>query len=133
MGDQALLGRLVVIRRDDEQRIGADGFGMLGKLDRFHRVVGAGAGNDRHALGGDFHAEFDHPLVLVMGERRRFPRGADRHEAGGSLGNLPFHMGGKGLLVDRALAREGRDECGNGSLIHAMNSSGAEIHASAAF
>jgi len=133
MGDEALLRRLIVIGRDDQQRIGADLFGMLGKLDGFAGIVRACAGDDRHALVGRFDAQFDDPFMLGMGKRRRFTGGADRHQAAGPLGDLPIHMGGKGLLVDGAAFGEGRDECGNGSLEHAVKLLQADIHASAAF
>jgi hypothetical protein len=135
MRDQALLGRLVVIGRDDEQRIRADGFSACWASSIASTVLLEPApAMTGTRLGGDFDAEFDHPLVLVMGERRRFSRGADRHEAGGCPPKSAIRHARRRLASSTAaIAREGRDECGNGSLIHAMNSSGAEIHASAAF
>ena len=46
---EPFLGRLVVVGRDDEKRVGARLLGVLGELDRLGRVVGAGAGDHRHA------------------------------------------------------------------------------------
>ncbi len=46
---EAALRRLVVIGRDDESRIGARLLGILHQPDRLFGVVGAGAGDDRHA------------------------------------------------------------------------------------
>ena len=98
-----LLARLVVIGRDDEQGIGAGFFRMAGERDRLGGVVGAGAGDHRHAAARRVDAPFHHLLVLVMGQGRAFAGRPDRHEAVGAVLDLPFDMGAEGLLVDGAV------------------------------
>ncbi len=124
MREQALLRRLVIIRCDDEDRVGARLFGVLGQTDRFQRIVGAGAGNDRYAPAGRLDAEFDDAAMLGMRERRGFAGGADRNETVAPFGDLPLDVVDEGLLVDGARFGEGGDEGGNGSLEHRRSPDG---------
>src|SRR3954469_1737965 len=52
--------------------------------------------------------------MLIMRERRAFPRGPDRHEAVGALADLPLDQVAEHLLVDRAVF-ERRDQRGKRS------------------
>ncbi|MCY1300948.1 hypothetical protein D9M70_505360 [compost metagenome] len=120
MREEALLRRLVVIGRDNEDRIGTSLFGMLRELDCFRRVVGAGAGDHRHPLGRRLDAELDDFLVLVMGKGRRLAGGADRHETMAAFFYLPFHMRDETIRIHRAGGGERCYESGNGTLEHAQ-------------
>ena len=115
---EALLRRLVVVGRDDEHGVGAGLLGMGDEIDRLEGAVRARAGDDRHAPAGDLDAKLDHPLVLVMGQRRRLAGRAHRHEAMASLGDLPVHVRGESLLVEGAVVREWCHEGGDRSLEH---------------
>ncbi|MNL28453.1 hypothetical protein D3C87_1500950 [compost metagenome] len=130
MGEKPLLGRLVIIGRDDKQSIGAGLFCVLCELDRFCRIVGTSTSDDRHALGSDLHTELDHTLVLIMGKRRRFTRRADRNEARAALCNHPFDMICKRFFIDSPASGERRYERGDRSLEHAKLPMAA-VHASA--
>ena len=77
---EPFLAGLVVVGRHDQQAVRARLFGEAGELDRLGGVVGAGAGDHRHPAAGDLDAHLDHPLVLVVAERRAFAGGADRHQ-----------------------------------------------------
>src|SRR2546425_133665 len=109
MAVEALLGRLVVVRRDQEGRVRADGLGMACALDRLVRRVGPPAGNDRHAMPDGLHGELDDPLVLFMGERGGLARRPTRHDPVGSVRELPLEQVGEGFLVYFALAKRGDD------------------------
>ncbi len=115
--DDALLGGLVVVGRDQQRPVGAGALGVSGELDGRRRVVGAGARHHRHAPAHGLHRDLDHGLVLGVRERGRL--------AGGAAGHEPVHTGfdlaldeiAQRLLVDVAVA-EGGDECGQDSLEH---------------
>ncbi len=47
---QALLRGLVVVRRDDQEAVGADALGLAGQLDAVVGVVGSDAGDDVGAV-----------------------------------------------------------------------------------
>ena len=108
---EAVLRRLVVIGRDHEHRIGAGLLGVLGEIDRLLGRIGAGAGHDRDAAARLIDAPFHDFLVLVMGQRRAFARGADRDEPVGALGDLPIDQVAERFLVDRTVLERG-DERG---------------------
>ncbi len=110
---KATLVRLVVIRRDDENGIGTGLFGVLRQLDRFHRIVGAGTGNDRNAASRNLDANLDDTLVLVMRKGRRFTGRADRNQSFGTFFDLPVYKCAKGFLVERSFGIEWRDKRGN--------------------
>src|SRR5437899_7178027 len=106
---EALLSRLVVVRRDQEGRVRADGLGMAGELDRLVRRVGPRAGNDRHATPDGLHGELDDPLVLFMGQRGGLARRPARHDTIGSVCDLPLEQIAEGFLVYFAMAKR-RDD-----------------------
>ena len=67
-------GRVIIVAgfqgADDEGRIGARLGGVLRQTDRLGGRVAAGAGHHEQPAGGGRDALGDHPLVLVVGERR---------------------------------------------------------------
>lgn len=135
VGEKTLLRRFVVIGRDDEDRVRTGLLRMLRKLDRFDRIIGPGTGDDRYAPRRRLDAQFHDLLMLVVGKRRRFTRGAHRHKAVAALFYLPLHMRDETIRINRAGGGERRYECGNGTLEHAqlLTTEGAEYaHALAA-
>jgi len=86
---ESSLRRLVVIRRDNQLRVGADLFGMSGEIDRFLRRVGAGAGNHRDAARGAFDTQLRQSHVLLMAEGRRFTASATDDQTADSPRHLP--------------------------------------------
>ena len=111
---QPFLGRLVVIGRHDQHRVGARHLGVLRQLDRLGGRVRAGAGDHRHAAVDLVDAPLHHLLVLVMTERGALAGGADRHQPVGALGDLPVHQVAECLFVERAVL-ERRDQRGERS------------------
>ena len=78
MRDQPGLAGLVVVRRHQQQRVGAHLLGMPAQLDGIRRVVRAGPGDDRHAAGRVLHRKADALGVLLVRQRGRFAgRAAD--------------------------------------------------------
>ena len=98
-----LLGRLVIIRSDDQDGVGPGLFGVLGQLDRLLGGIRARACHHRNPALGLIDAPFDHLLVLVMRERRALAGGADRDQSVGALGDLPFDQVAERVLVDRVV------------------------------
>ena len=115
---EPFLRRLVVIGADDQRRIGAGLLGLPRQLDRVLGRVRAGSGNDRNPLplATSTHS-VDQPLLLVIGERRRFAGRAARHQSVRALADLPGHMLLKGGLVQLVVAKR-RDQRDERSLEH---------------
>ena len=87
---------LVVVGRDDERRVRAEGGGPSGGVDRGAGVVGAGAGDDRdagsdrrRALGHGLDGDLDAPVALGGGEGGRLAGGPDGDEAVDPGDDLP--------------------------------------------
>src|SRR5438552_6961225 len=106
---ETLLGRFVVVPRDQQGRVRPDGLGMAGKLDRLVRRVGPRAGNDRHTPPDGLYGELNDPLVLRMGKRGGLARRPARHNTVGAARELPFDQIAEGLLVYSAVAKR-RDD-----------------------
>ena len=104
---ETFLRRLVVIGRDHQGRVGASLLGIAGQGNGFFGGVGAGAGDHRNPAVGGLQAHVDHSPVFVMAEGRRFPGGAARHQAVGSLVDLPVDQAEEGILVDRLVLKRG--------------------------
>ena len=109
---EALLRRLVVVRRDGEEPVGAGALGGAGQLDAVAGVVGADAGDDVGPVSDRFE---DGPYELVL---LRVAGG--RGLAGGAVDDQAVvacvhQMGGEPLgavEVESAVRREGRDHGG---------------------
>ena len=109
---QAFLRRLVVVRRDREQPVGADAFHVARQLDHLARVVAARAGEHRHAAVGLFDDQLHDAQLVAMAQRRRFPRrpaGGEEVDAGVDLSSGQALDGG---LVEGAVLGERRNQCG---------------------
>jgi hypothetical protein len=116
VGEHAGLGGLVVIRRDDHDRVGA---GLLAGLVELHRVgglVGAAAGDDLRPAGRDGLADLDELELLRVGERAGLAGGGGDDDAVGAgvddvvdvlLDSWPVHLavgGERGDQGDQHLA-----------------------------
>src|SRR6185437_6657359 len=97
---EALLRRLVVVGRHHQHRVGAGLLGVAGEFDGLHRVVGARAGDDRHAPARLIDADVDDVAVLGVAQRRALAGGAGRHQAMRAGADLPIDQGAKGRLVE---------------------------------
>ena len=113
--DQAGLRGFVVIRRDLQQRVGADAFGVLRELQRIRGVVGAGARDDRNSAGNLLDAEADALFVFGIVERSGFAgRTADR-DAVGAAGDLEFDQFRKLGVIDRIIIMKRSHDSNAGS------------------
>ena len=91
MGVEPGLGRLVVVGRHHQQRVGAGALGVPAEVDRLGGGVRARAGDHRQPPGRRLDHQLDHPVVLGMAQRRRFAGGADRDQAMGTLLDVPLN------------------------------------------
>jgi len=81
VGDHPFGFGSVVVRRDEQERVGAGVDGAAGEADRLVGRVAARAGDDRHvAVRGVGHG-LDHFDVFVVGEGGALAGGADGDEA----------------------------------------------------
>src|SRR5581483_9983810 len=110
--DDAALRRLVVVRRDDQERIGAELVRLLGQMDRVRGRVRPGAGDHRGRLADRLDRGTEQVEALVVGERRALARRPRDHEPVGAV----LHKVAGELLerveVDRAVVPERRDDRG---------------------
>jgi hypothetical protein len=84
-----------------QRGVGTDLSRVLGELNGFARRIGAGAGDDGHALAGGFHRHADQFALLLRIDGRRLAGGADGDEAVGALGDVPFDQAPVRVVVDR--------------------------------
>ena len=80
MLEQALLRRLVVIRRNLQRAVCANGLGGLCEVDRLGGDIGPGAGEYLHPALGRLDSEFDDADVFVETKRWGLAGGADRDD-----------------------------------------------------
>src|SRR5437899_1012989 len=108
---QPFLRRLVVIRRDREESIGA-GLGELARqLDDFLSVIATGPGEDWHLAAGFLGEDLDDAPALGRGQRRILAgRAARRQEVDAAVDLAAAHAPNR-CLVEIAAPRERRDEC----------------------
>ena len=106
--EDALLRGLVVVGGDEQGGVGAGLFGEAGEADGFYRIIGACAGDDRHAALYLIHADADGGFMFGMGHGGGFAGGAAGHHAVHALFNLPFNVGAVGLFVDGAILERGK-------------------------
>ncbi len=109
MGVHAVLGRLVVIGRDDQDRVGADPLGMLGEPDRLGGAVRAGAGDDRDPALDLVDRDLDDPLMFLMAQGRALARGPDRHDTVAAILDLPVDEFAKARFVDSSVFKWGHE------------------------
>ncbi len=108
---QAFLRRLVVVRGDREQTIGADAFHVARQLDHLAGVVAAGAGQHRHTAVGFFDNQFNDAQLVAMAQRGRFPgRPAGREEVDAAV-DLSSRQALDCRLVEGAVLGERRNQC----------------------
>ena len=117
MGVEHPLVGPVVVGRHDERRVGAEGRGASGRLDRGAGVVAAGAGDDRdagprRALGDGLDGELDEAVALGGRQGGRLAGRPDGDEAVDPGEDLPCDEPPEGGLVDGAVGGERRDEGG---------------------
>ena len=106
---------LVVVRRDHERRVGAQGRRSSGRRDDGRRVVRAGAGDDRDASGEPapcdrLDGQADEAVVLLVGGRGRLAGRATGHEAVDAQVQLALHEARNAASSTLAVAREGGHE-----------------------
>jgi hypothetical protein len=80
-------------------------FRVGGKLDRFDRIIGACAGDHGDAPLRGFNRQFNDLLMFFMRQRGTLTRGAARHEAIGTLVDLPLDQPLEGSLVYRPIGK----------------------------
>jgi len=104
---QTFLGRLVVIRRNQQAGVGANLHGRHGQFDRFISGVGAGAGNYRYGAIDLFHRVGDHPAVFFHRQRGGFTGGAYGYDRAGALADMHINERVHAGPVDRTIVQHG--------------------------
>lgn len=107
MLEQPFLVGLVVIGHDRQNRVGAGLLGVAGKIDCFSGRIGASAGQNGHALVGDFNADFNHTAMFFVADRGAFARRADGNKPVRALGDLPIDKTCEGFLIHCPVAHGG--------------------------
>ena len=128
-GHHAALGRLVVVRRHHQCRIGTDFLGKLNKTDAFERVVGARARNHRHATCGGFDNHINDHLMFVMGQGRAFASGAHGNQRRRAFGDVPLNQVFERLHIHFTVTERG-DEGRHGAFEHGCSPELSFIHVS---
>ncbi|MNX48298.1 hypothetical protein D3C86_788760 [compost metagenome] len=108
---QAFLGRLVVVRHDQQAGIGAGFLGVTGQFDGFAGRVGAGTGDHRNAAIDLLDHGTDDCDVLVDVEGCRFAGGADGDNGMGAVFKVEVHEFAEAVPVKTPLCIHGSDQC----------------------
>ena len=111
----ALFVRLVVVRRDEQQAIGAHLLEAQALFEHGLRTVRAAARDNGHASRHAVDDELAHLVVFLMRHGRRFARGAQREQSVGPVCQMKIDQAAKRLKVDAAVFSERRDERHNGA------------------
>ena len=112
------LGRLVVVGRNEQRRVGPDHLGMAREADRLPGVVGSGAGDDGDAAPRRLDRKLDDPVVLLMGERGRLARRAARHESARAALNVQVDEPRECGLIDLAIAKRRHERHHGAAKLH---------------
>jgi hypothetical protein len=96
----------IVVRRDDDDAVGAGRFGVAGVGDRLPRTRGTHARDDRHVDG--VGNRLDDGPTLVAGQQRELAVGSEREDAGRPPVDDEPRVGGGRVVVDTSVRVEGR-------------------------
>ena len=113
---QTFLRRLVVIRRDGENAIGAHRLDLGSEFDHLSGVVAARARQHRHAALGFFERDLHHAQMFLVRERGTFARRSARHQEVDAFFDLPLYQRSKRVLVERPVLAERGDHGGAATL-----------------
>ena len=117
---QAFLGRLVVVRGDQQSGIGANVLGRTGQLDRLTGAVAT----DRDTASDLVDHALDHFDVLTHVQRGGLTGGADRDDGIGTLLQVEIHQFAQGRPIQITLRVHGRDQCHHTARNHATAPAG---------
>jgi hypothetical protein len=124
VGHDPPLGRLVVVRRDDEDAVDAERVRLRGQVRRVRRVVGPGAGDHGRTLADLVERRLEQRQALRVRERRRLARRAGHDETVRSLVDEMARERAECPQVDRPLRRERRGDRGQHLAQHAIDPNG---------
>jgi hypothetical protein len=116
---ETVLCRLVVVGNNYEGGVGPGFLGMAGLVKRLGSIVRSRSGDYRHPPGSGLNGKLDNTLMFLLGQRRRFTRGADRNNAMRTFPDLPVNDRLESLVIGMPIDHG----CYQG------NDGAAEIHA----
>ena len=119
VGDDPALRRLVVVRRDDQEPVGAELVRRLGQVDRMRRRIRAGAGDDGRAVADGLDRRADQVEPLGVLEGRALARRAGDDDPVGAVVDEVLRKPLEGVEVDRAVGAERRHDRGEHAPEHA--------------
>ena len=119
MLEQAVLGRLVVIRRHEQAGVYTRFLGAARQTDRFAGRIGPGAANYGYATAHTRDDLADKRAVLVLVKRRRLTRGADRDDSVGVVFDVELDEPTGRIEIDVPARHHRRDHRNNAASKHA--------------
>ena len=114
---EPLLGRLVVIGRDQQRAVGTCLLGELGQLHRLAGGVRPGARQYRDFVLAHLHRDGNHLMMFLVGQGGRLAGGAAGHDPLGAVFNMKLQQIAKRLLIHLAVLERG-DNRHQGSFKH---------------
>jgi hypothetical protein len=122
MSQHSILGRLVVVRHD--QQIGIDaGFGNRQRqVDSLGGRIGAGPGHDWQPTGGEFHGTEYQLNVLVSAQRCSFTRRARDDQAIAALRHMKVNQTLERRIIDPIMFVKGCYQGDQGACEHELSS-----------
>ena len=113
VGNQTVLGGLVVIRCDNQQGVSAGLAGVADVLQHMERVVGAGAGNYGNPTCDAVDGEADDVFLLGVFQCGAFAGSADGHDGVDAGINLKINQTAQCVIIDREIIVHRGDDCGS--------------------
>ncbi len=105
MRNDAVLAGAVIIRHDDQRRVGPGVFGKGHMPDGGDGIVRSASSNHRNTARRLIDADLDDMIMLVERQRRAFPGGAAWNQGTRTFGNLPLHQRAKFVFGKRSVAK----------------------------
>src|SRR5205823_9078581 len=118
--EKALLRRLVVIRCDRENSIGAKLRQFVRQRDHFGGVIAARARKNWHLPVSQLNRNLHDAQLFFVRQRRTLTSRSARNEKLYSRINLPSHQSAQRGFVERAVRSKWRDKCSSGPSKHGL-------------
>src|SRR5262245_37923947 len=111
IGEDLVIGRSVVIGRDDHETVGAELLGLDTVAYRVRRIGIHGADQHRHALADMLDGLFHEKRAFVIADRQKLARCPENDQPRNAFGKLPIDEALPCRNIDTAAVRGERGDC----------------------
>ena len=113
VGNQAVLGGLVIVRSHHQHSVGTHFAGVAGVLQHMLGIVGAGAGNHRNPARNLLYRIADDLLLILRLNGSIFAGGSHHHNGIDAIFNLELQEASQGIIVNAGFGHGGNNGSGH--------------------